>query len=80
MEVPEINLSNNRNQSRIMTWNKLQEVLPSVGYTVEKARKRINGSANALNCYKISGEWREAEVVGDNNFFTLVAAKSLEDE
>ena len=59
-----------------MSWNKLQSVLPTVGYTIEKARKRINGSANALNCYKITGEWKEAEIVGDNNFFALVAAKS----
>ena len=62
-----------------MTWNKLQEILPSVGYTIEKARKRINGSANPQSCYRISGEWKEAEVVGDNNFFALVAAKSSDE-
>lgn len=79
LDVPEINPTS-RNQSRAMTWNKLQEILPAVGYTIEKSRKRLNGNTNPQNCYKISGEWREAEVVGDNNFFTLVAAKQLENE
>lgn len=78
LEVPEINLigGTSNNSTRNMSWNKLQTVLPMVGYTIEKARKRINNSPNALNCYKITGEWKEAEIVGDNNFFTLVAAKS----
>jgi len=42
MNVPELDKSN-KNNSRVMTWNKLKEYLPSLGYTVEGKRKRMNG-------------------------------------
>lgn len=82
LSVPDINVGNGKEvktHSRIMSWNKLQEVLPTVGYTIDKARKRLNGKPNPQNCYKISGTWQEVEIVADNDFFTLVAAKSNED-
>jgi hypothetical protein len=47
--VPDINVGNGKEvktHSRIMSWNKLQEVLPTVGYTIDKARKRLNGKPN----------------------------------
>jgi len=34
---------NRKRTSRIMTWNKLKDVLPMAGYNVESARKRIDG-------------------------------------
>lgn len=77
MNVPELNTEDHRS-SRVMTWNRLKEYLPALGYTVEKKRKRINGSTNPLNCYLITGEWHDVELV-DNNFLQLVAAKSEEE-
>lgn len=79
MAVPDINLNADNTvlqHARIMTWNKLQNFLPSIGYTVEKARKRVNGCANAVYCYRIVGEWHDVEVVADKGFMDLVAAKS----
>lgn len=83
LAVPEISSDGQqvtKRQARIMSWNKLQEVLPSVGYKVEKARKRPSPGANAVYCYRITGDWVEAEVIADNNFFKLVAAKQPADE
>jgi len=65
---------------RSMTWNKLQKFLEAEGYTIEKARKRLNGAANAQNCYKITGEWHDIELVGDNDFLQLVEAKSSQNQ
>lgn len=79
MAVPDIDLNcvqNNHNSNRIMTWNKLQEVLPDFGYTVQKSRKRLNGAANATTAYMITGEWHDVEIVLDNDFMALAAAKN----
>jgi len=81
LAVPDISIADDglvsrRSQARIMTWNKLCELLPTFGYTVEKKRKRLNGSANPLNCYMITGNWHDVEIVASNNFYELVAAKS----
>ena len=79
MSVPDVDIKNTsggRIQSRPMSWNKLQSVLPTLGYEVEKKRKRINGSTNPLNCYMITGEWHDVEIVADHNFMDLVAAKT----
>ena len=59
--------------SRIMTWNKLKDFLPAIGYLVEGKRKRINGKPQ--QCYFITGEWKDAEIE-DGNFLALAAAKS----
>ena len=59
--------------SRIMTWNKLKDFLPAIGYSVEGKRKRINGKPQ--QCYFITGEWKDAEIE-DGNFLALAAAKS----
>jgi hypothetical protein len=40
MDVPEID---KHNRGRAMTWNKLKEYLPVIGYTIESKRKRIDG-------------------------------------
>lgn len=65
---------------RPMTWNKLQKFLEAEGYTIEKARKRVNGNPNPQNCYRITGEWHDIELVGDNDFLQLVEAKSSQNQ
>jgi len=42
MAVPELDKTN-KNSSRIMSWNKLKDCLPMIGYTVEGKRKSLNG-------------------------------------
>ena len=42
MNVPELDKTN-KNSSRVMTWNKLKDCLPMIGYTVEGKRRKING-------------------------------------
>lgn len=76
MAVPEMDKVN-KNSSRIMTWNKLKEYLPIIGYTVETKRKKINGKL--LQCYYISGEWHDIEIV-DNDFMQLVEARQKLEE
>ena len=71
MAVPELD-KNNKNSNRIMTWNKLKEYLPIIGYKVEDRRKRVNGKLQ--QCYYITGEWHDVEVQ-DNQFLALVEAK-----
>lgn len=71
MNVPDLD-KENKNSNRIMSWNKLKECLPSIGYTVEEKKKRIDGKLK--QCYYISGEWHDVEIV-DNNFLQLVEAK-----
>lgn len=62
----------NKNSTRILTWNGLKEVLPLAGYTVESARKRLNGKQS--QCYKISGEWHDIDAA-DKEFEKLLAAR-----
>jgi len=72
MAVPELDKAN-KNTSRMMTWNKLKDYLPAIGYTIEQKRKRFNGKL--MQAYYITGEWHDVELV-DNNFLQLVEAKS----
>ena len=76
MAVPDLD-KNNKNSSRIMTWNRLKEYLPIIGYTVENKRKRLNGKLQ--QCYYITGEWHDVEMT-DNQFLQLVAAKEQQEE
>lgn len=55
-----------------MTWNKLKDYLPTLGYKVEQKRKRLDGKLQT--CYYITGEWHDV-VVDDNDFLQLVDAK-----
>lgn len=71
MAVPELDKAN-KNTSHCMTWNRLREYLPTIGYTVEQKRKRIDGKQQQA-CY-ITGEWHDVELV-DNAFLQLVEAK-----
>ena len=73
MSVPEMD----KNNSRIMTWNKLKDYLPSIGYQVESKRKRVSGKLS--QCYYISGEWHDIEIV-DNDFLQLVEARQKLEE
>ena len=63
----------NKHTSRIMTWNRLKDYLPSIGYKVETKKRKFQGQQQ--RCYYICGEWHDAELV-DNNFLQLVEAKS----
>lgn len=72
MDVPEID---KHNRGRAMTWNKLKEYLPVIGYTIESKRKRIGGKQT--QCYFITGEWHDVEIV-DNDFLELVKAQEEE--
>ena len=76
MAVPELDKSNH-NGNRIMSWNKLKEYLPAIGYAVEGKKKRIAGKPT--QCYYITGEWHDVEVE-DNSFLSLVAARSDEEK
>lgn len=71
MAVPELDKAN-KNSSRVMTWNKLKDCLPMIGYTVEGKRKSLNGKVQ--QCYYITGEWHDVELK-DNNFLALVDAQ-----
>ena len=71
MAVPELDKAN-KNTNRMMTWNKLKDYLPVIGYAVEQKRKRISGKLQI--CYYITGTWHDVEVV-DGDFLQLVAAK-----
>ena len=72
MAVPELD-KENKNTSRTMTWNRLKDYLPTIGYTIEcNKHKRINGKAQT--CYHITGEWHDVELV-DNDFLELADAQ-----
>ena len=73
MAVPEIE----KNSSRIMTWNRLKEYLPTLGYTITQKKKRLNKEKGAVQAYYITGEWHDVEIE-DNNFLKLVAANNKE--
>ena len=73
MNVPELG----SHISRTMTWNKLKEYLPAIGYSAEQKRKRINGKL--IQCYYITGEWHDVEIV-DNSFMQLVEARQRLEE
>jgi hypothetical protein len=42
MAVPSLD-KNNKNSSKIMTWNALKECLPAAGYTIEQRKRRQDG-------------------------------------
>ena len=71
MSVPELDTTNKHN-ARTMTWNKLKEYLPAMGYQVEGKKKRIDGKLT--QCYYITGEWHDVELQ-DNDFLALVEAQ-----
>ena len=72
MAVPEIDKNNS---GKIMTWNKLKDFLPCMGYSVQNKRKRLNDKPQ--QCYFITGSWQDVQMV-DNNFLALAAAKNTE--
>ena len=74
MNVPELDSKSNRE----MTWNRLKDYLPAIGYSIEQKRRRVDGKLQT--CYCITGEWHDAEVVDDNDFLELVAAANTEEE
>ena len=72
MSVPELDKAN-KNTARTMTWNKLKEYLPAMGYQVDGKKKRIDGKLT--QCYYITGEWHDVELQ-DNDFLALVEAQA----
>ena len=72
MAVPE---TDKNHSGKKMTWNRLKDYLPVMGYFVETKKKRINGKLQ--QCYFIKGEWKDAEIE-DGNFMALVSAKAKE--
>ena len=70
MAVPE---TDKNNSGKIMTWNKLKDFLPLVGYSVENKKKKNKGKIQ--QCYFISGSWKDVEIV-DGNFMVLAEAKA----
>ena len=75
MAVPELDKKNNHS-SRLMTWNKLKDYLPAIGYKVESKRKRLGGKQQ--QAYYITGEWHDVEVT-DEGFLQLVAARQAQE-
>lgn len=71
MAVPEVESNKNHN-GRVMSWNKLKDYLPSLGYSVESKKKRFAGKLQ--QSYYITGEWHDVELT-DNDFLQLVAAR-----
>lgn len=71
MSVPDLDKDNKHN-TRIMTWNKLKDYLPMIGYNVEGKKKRIDGKLTQR--YYITGKWHDVELT-DNNFLALVEAQ-----
>jgi hypothetical protein len=63
----------NKNTSKILTWNGLKNYLPSIGYKITGARKRLNGKQQ--QCYYIEGEWHDV-LPEDNLFLQLAGAKN----
>ncbi|MEE3350666.1 MAG: hypothetical protein VZR09_11610 [Candidatus Gastranaerophilaceae bacterium] len=45
---------------RAMTWNKLKDCLPYIGYEIKSSRKKIDGKIQ--QCYYITGEWHDVEL------------------
>lgn len=70
MNVPEVD---KMNSGKPMTWNKLKDYLPQMGYEVQHKRKVIDGKQQ--QAYFISGSWHDVEIT-DTNFLQLVDARS----
>ena len=70
MSVPEMRNDGSR-VSRPMTWNRLKDCLPYIGYTVDNKKRRVDGKLQ--QCYYIKGEWHDAEIQ-DNEFLALADA------
>ena len=75
MAVPELD-KKNHHSSRLMTWTKLKDYLPAIGYKVESKRKRLGGKQQ--QAYYITGEWHDVEVT-DEGFLQLVAARQAQE-
>lgn len=73
MQMPELDKSNS---GKVMTWNKLKDYLPTLGYTVQKQRKLIDGKQQ--QAYYITGQWQDATIV-ERDFLELVEAKEAMD-
>ena len=69
MAIPELD---KMNSGKPMTWNRLKEYLPQLGYEIQQRRKMIKGKQQ--QAYFISGTWHDVEIA-DADFLQLVEAK-----
>ena len=69
MSVPE---TDKNNSGKIMSWNKLKDFLPLMGYSVDSKKKKNKGKVQ--QCYFITGTWKDIEIE-NGNFLALVQAK-----
>lgn len=69
MSVPE---TDKNNSGKIMSWNKLKDFLPLMGYNVDSKKKKNKGKVQ--QCYFITGTWKDIEFE-NGNFLALVQAK-----
>lgn len=74
INLPDLEQLKNKQNSRQMSWNKLKDYLPSIGYTVEKKRKMLDGKQQIA--YFITGEWKEKKQINDS-FMELVRATGV---
>ena len=65
INLPDLEQLKNKQNSRQMSWNKLKDYLPSIGYTVEKKRKMLDGKQQIA--YFITGEWKEKKQINENS-------------
>lgn len=72
-ELMAVPVEDKNNSGKIMTWNKLKNFLPILGYAVENKRKRVDGKPQ--QCYFITGAWQDVATV-DGNFMVLAEAKA----
>lgn len=71
LEIPSLDKSH---LSRKMTWNKLKDYLPDLGYEVKSEKRSLKPGERPAQCYFIRGEWHDVEVE-DTNFLKLVDAR-----
>lgn len=71
MKVRESSVNDKGHGGRIVSWNRLRDILPQAGYEIESQVHRINGVRKTM--YRITGNWKYAEVE-DTPFMQLVEA------
>lgn len=57
-----------------MSWNKLKDFLPSIGYEVEKNRKVLEKNGKQQIVYRITGEWQPF-IPTDEDFLAMLEEK-----
>lgn len=58
----------------LMTWNRLKDFLPEIGYEVEKNRKVLEKNGKQQIVYRITGEWQPF-IPTDEDFLAMLEEK-----